>query len=104
MNRVPLVDNQTFVLATRETGYRNIASAVSELVDNSIQAGARTIDIILRRNADGNRPAAVAVLDDGSGMTARTLTRALQFGGTDRFNDRQGTGRFGMGLPNASVS
>ncbi|MEN6387222.1 MAG: ATP-binding protein, partial [Phycisphaerales bacterium] len=32
------------------------------------------------------------------------LRNALRFGGTTRFNDRSGMGRFGMGLPNSAVS
>jgi hypothetical protein len=37
-------------------------------------------------------------------MSPDVLRNALQFGGTTRFNDRGGLGRFGMGLPNASIS
>ena len=37
-------------------------------------------------------------------MTAPVVKAALQFGGSSRFGHRQGTGRFGMGLPNSSVS
>lgn len=37
-------------------------------------------------------------------MEAELLRRALRFGDTSRFDDRTGLGRFGMGLPNASVS
>jgi hypothetical protein len=46
----------------------------------------------------------LAVLDDGCGMNARTLRSALQFGGSERFGDRTGPGRFGFGLPNSSIS
>jgi hypothetical protein len=37
-------------------------------------------------------------------MDARTLRTALRFGGSSRFNDRNGLGRYGMGLPNSSLS
>jgi hypothetical protein len=37
-------------------------------------------------------------------MDGWTLRTALSFGGSTRFNDRGGQGRFGMGLPNSSVS
>jgi len=46
----------------------------------------------------------MAVLDNGSGMDALTLRMALQFGNGTRLGDRTGIGRFGMGLPNASIS
>src|SRR5439155_3631285 len=49
-------------------------------------------------------PLRLSVLDDGCGMDKRTLRQALRFGGSSRFNDRSGLGRYGMGLPNSSLS
>ena len=47
----------------------------------------------------------IAVADDGEGMDRATLRRALRFGdGTRLDRASRGIGRFGMGLPNASVS
>jgi hypothetical protein len=46
----------------------------------------------------------VSVLDDGCGMDKKVLRQALRFGGSSRFNDRSGLGRYGMGLPNSSLS
>ena len=37
-------------------------------------------------------------------MNVAELRRALQFGNGGRLNDRSGIGRFGMGLPNSSIS
>src|SRR5213594_626115 len=100
-----IVAEDRFILATRDTGYRSTAAAVAELVDNSIQAGASFIRIRVTDAGHGDGcQVAVAVLDDGSGMDSRTLREALRFGGTERFGNRCGQGRFGMGLPNSSVS
>ncbi|HEY6159283.1 MAG TPA: ATP-binding protein [Gemmatimonadales bacterium] len=100
-----LVADHQFILATRDTGYRSLANAVAELVDNSVQAEATCVRVFVR---DAARPAdsdvAIAVLDNGHGMDRNTVWTALQFGGTERFGDRHGLGRFGMGLPNSSVS
>ena len=103
---MPFVAERQFIIATRETGYRTTSSAIAELVDNSLQAGARHITIRTRVSADADDSSLVevAVLDDGSGMSPSQLTGSLRFGGTDRFDDRGGLGRFGMGLPNSSVS
>jgi len=98
-----IVAPNRFIRATRDSGYRNTASAVSELVDNAIQAGARNIDIHIEKTTS-NPPIEISVVDDGCGMDPFTLRQALRFGGSSRFNDRSGLGRFGMGLPNSSLS
>jgi hypothetical protein len=92
-----------FIQSTRDSGYKGTVSAIAELVDNALEASARRIDIHVRKSTAGD-DFEVSVLDDGTGMDAETLTEALRFGGTTRFNSRKGLGRFGMGLPNASLS
>lgn len=90
----------TFIQATRDSGYKNTAFALAELVDNSIEAQAEHISILIK-----NRPQReVVVTDDGIGMRPKVLKRSLQFGGSSKFNARDGMGRYGMGLPNASLS
>lgn len=101
-NQYPIVADVQFVQATRDTGYRSTALALAELVDNSLQAKARHIDLRITYNqAEG---IVLSLADDGIGMDSDTLREALQFGGSPRFNRREGLGRFGMGLPNSSVS
>lgn len=95
-----------FILSTRDSGYKSTASALAELVDNSIQAAATNIQITIDCNDEPNAGVAglyVMVIDDGIGMDRKTLTQALRFGGSSRYNNRSGLGRFGMGLPNASL-
>src|SRR3954467_6830251 len=95
-----------FIQATRDSGYKGTASAISELVDNSIQAGAKRISITVIASAvDGEeKTIEISVFDNGCGMDPFTLRQALRFGGSTRFGDRSGLGRYGMGLPNASLS
>lgn len=94
-----------FIQATRDSGYKSTASALSELVDNSIQAGATriAISVVATANED-DKGIEISILDNGSGMDPFTLRQALRFGGSTRFGDRSGLGRYGMGLPNASLS
>jgi len=108
-----IVRQDQFIKATRDSGYKGTASALSELIDNSIQAGASEVHIRLvavenEITGPGKprmpRVVEVAIADNGRGMDKEKLRRALRFGDSDRFNDRSGLGRFGMGLPNASVS
>ncbi len=105
LSDTPIVNEQRFILATRDTGYRSTSAAVAELVDNAIQAGATIIRVFVAQTGVGSeRQVSVAVLDNGDGMDSQTLSIAMQFAGSSRFNDRNGLGRFGMGLPNSSVS
>ncbi|MGQ0752291.1 MAG: ATP-binding protein [Betaproteobacteria bacterium] len=93
-----------FILSTRDSGYKSTWSAVAELVDNAVQAGARTVRISLEStDAMSGSDTRVQVADDGVGMDRATLVQAMRFGGSGRYNDRSGPGRFGMGLPNASL-
>ena len=43
-SRWPVIAERQFILATRDTGYRNLPAAVAELIDNALQAGASFID------------------------------------------------------------
>ena len=98
------------VKAMRDSGYKNAAYALAELIDNSIQAGAKTVSLLCAESPgvvsvrQRMQISEVAVLDDGSGMDAATLRSALQFGNGSHLSDRSGIGRFGMGLPNSSLS
>lgn len=105
VNESSIIAIDRFILATRDSGYKGTESAIAELVDNSLQAGARSVTIDIAIEEDASRyPLRISVLDDGCGMDKRTLHQALRFGGSSRFNDRQGLGRYGMGLPNSSLS
>ena len=95
---------EKFIQATRDSGYKGTESAVSELVDNALQAGAKHVWIDISLSGAAPFPVRITVQDDGSGMDKRTLRQALRFGGSSRFNDRSGLGRYGMGLPNSSLS
>ena len=92
-----------FVQAVRESGYLSISNALAELVDNSLQASASTVAITVERFGPDMLPE-VVVEDDGVGMSRAVLESCLRFGGSSRFDQRDSFGRFGMGLPAASLS
>ncbi|MBS1853933.1 MAG: ATP-binding protein [Acidobacteria bacterium] len=98
----PLIATRSFIEATRDSGYKSTSSAIAELVDNSFEADATVVEITIVEGDAGIER--VAVTDDGTGMPASTMQLALQFGGSTRFNSRHGSGRYGMGLPNGSLS
>jgi len=96
--------------AIRSSGYKNAAMALGELVDNSLQANAKNVEILISsfKDRSGQRSVTatknIAVLDDGSGMEKDVLRRALRLGDGTRFDEDGGIGKFGVGLPQASVS
>jgi hypothetical protein len=100
------------VQAMRDNGYKSAAYALAELMDNSIQAKAKHVELLCGERQieleqrSRSRIHQIAVLDDGSGMDADVLRIALQFGnGTHLSPDTQeGIGKFGMGLPSSSIS
>jgi hypothetical protein len=85
----------------RAVGY-SMRAALADLLDNSVSAGAQTIDI----NFSANPSPSLAVLDDGCGMDAATLISAMRFGSRDPRLAREPSdlGRFGLGLKTASLS
>lgn len=93
-----------FIQATRDSGYKSTGHAIAELIDNALQAGADQIDVWIQKSGDAEYPLEVFVCDDGRGMDRATLRQAMRFGGSSRFDDRGGLGRYGMGLPNSSLS
>jgi len=109
-NDNPIIPAPTAIETFRDSGYKSTAAALAELIDNSIEANASRIQVLTFEepvtlpSRTVYRINKIAVYDDGKGMTPHTLMLALQFGMGTRLQSRKGIGRFGIGLPNASVS
>lgn len=100
-----IVDIRNMGDALRNTGYKNIESAVAEIIDNSVEASAKNIFLILREGlATSGRKVVneVGFLDNGNGMSTDVLGNCLGIGASTR-QSRKGMGRFGVGLPQASL-
>ena len=103
---------EMMAISARNSGYRDSAMALGELIDNSLQAGAAMVDVLVGEKFAKRDGAAmrtrhmhqIAVLDNGKGMDAALLQRALRFGDGDHHMDAEGMGKFGVGLPQASIS
>jgi len=100
------------IASMRDSGYRDAAHALAELVDNAVEAGAKNIEILCTDKVEQvqqrqrRRIDRIAVLDNGKGMSKDILQLALQFGNGTHLSpaDQTGIGKFGMGLPNSSIS
>ena len=107
-----IVSPKLTIEAMRDSGYKDTDHALAELIDNAVEANANLVEIIaLETPRDPQKKYArakvseIAVADNGEGMDHTTLRRALKFGdGTRKDRRKQGIGRFGVGLPQSSIS
>lgn len=107
----PLFQPKQTAQALRDVAYRNESMAIAELIDNSFDASATAVDVLLEtghQETEGRRIQRIqhiAVADEGLGMDPDTLAKALSYGGRPDI-PRRGSriGKYGMGLPTASGS
>ena len=106
------------IRSMKSSGFKSTDYAVAELIDNSIQAGEKNlntktnIDVVCVErkikinNKKYNAIKEILIFDDAGGMDPDTLRNSLRFGqGTNLDPEEQkGMGKFGMGLPNSSIS
>lgn len=92
-----------FVRGMRDIGYKSTSYAIAELVDNAVQASATKVDVVFGLGT-GAKPTKIAVIDDGYGMEPQMVRASLIWGAGTRAEDRTGFGKYGYGLPSASVS
>jgi hypothetical protein len=88
------------VESLRYLGYDNY-HAVPDIVDNSIDAGAKNIKVVVRSYR--NEPE-ILIADDGMGMDEEILDQAIRLGSLVEKDSASDLGRFGMGLCTASLS
>lgn len=100
-----LAVGSAFVESMRNAFYKHTGTALDELVDNAIEAGARKLHVALGYYGKSNaKPDGIAVIDNGHGMVPEMIRVSVLWGGTHREGNRSGFGRFGFGLPTASVN
>jgi len=87
------------IASLRDIGY-DFQNAVADLVDNSIAAGATSVEVDL---LFAGKQSSLRIADDGTGMTPTVLNEAMRFGTRRSYNGHD-LGRFGLGLKTASIS
>ncbi len=89
----------------RDSGF-DLGTATGEVIDNSIEAKARTIRVqtYVAKEKGPKRIESIAFADDGVGIRPRILANVLSLGFSTRYNQRNGLGRFGVGLKLAALS
>jgi hypothetical protein len=103
----PLFNSKVALESQRRNGYRDTAAAAREIVDNALEAGAKNIHVTFehKKSKQGrDLVTSIAFIDDGSGMLPNMIRYALTLGGGTHFDEPEFIGRFGFGLPNASIN
>lgn len=92
----------SMVESLRGLGYAP-ATAIADLIDNSVTANARKVAICLEWAGERSW---VRIVDDGDGMDDPTLEAGMRLGARDPRAERKVSdlGRFGLGLKTASFS
>ncbi|WP_175653831.1 ATP-binding protein [Pseudomonas sp. Marseille-P9899] len=93
-------DAPRLIFGLRDTGY-NVKTAAADIIDNSIAAKADQINIEITLTANGRK--LVYFGDNGEGMDAAGIHRAMRYGAPEREN-LESLGKFGLGLKTASSS
>jgi hypothetical protein len=84
----------------RDTGY-DFNTALADIVDNSVDAGATSIDVQIVMDTDGDIQ--ISVADNGCGMDKSKLLDGMTYGATGNSNPRR-LGKFGLGMKTASTA
>lgn len=93
-------DPKRVIEGLRDTGYQ-FNTAVADVVDNSIAAEAKQVDLFLGQDFKGN--ITLRIYDDGIGMDHAGLLNAMRYGSKAR-PSKESLGKFGLGLKTASTA
>ena len=91
------VNDRFFLEALRSTGYDSY-SALYELIDNSIDAGATKIQIFYDKT-----DLSLCILDNGCGMSKDKLFKSMDLG-CDREYTQNDIGYFGVGMKSSCLN
>ncbi|WP_298883696.1 ATP-binding protein [uncultured Polaribacter sp.] len=93
------------ILDLQNNGYKNSVYAIAEIIDNSIQAEAKKIDVVIINDTTiSSSISEILIIDDGNGMNQKDFSKALMMNSGTRGGAKQGLGKYGQGLPNSSIS
>ena len=108
--RILAIESKHLLTSLRASDF-DIPSAIGELVDNSVQADAKKIRVVIEDHNVGSRKPYKLINkmicgDDGHGMNGEyksILHSCIKLGYSTRFDERTGIGRFGVGMTLAGI-
>lgn len=95
----------------KNAGYKSTVHALAELIDNSFEANASEVAIVLQVD-NNSQLKKIAVIDNGKGMDKKLLQKAICEKAGSYMDRQRGSGnstrkklgKYGVGLPKASIS
>ncbi|EYD75304.1 hypothetical protein Rumeso_03128 [Rubellimicrobium mesophilum DSM 19309] len=104
--REPVIQTVQALLALRDSGF-SLPAALAEVVDNSIEAKARNIEVTLHeavgRSGKGHVDY-ITIVDDGIGMPRKDLAKYLVIGFSTRWMRKDTIGKYGVGAKLAALN
>lgn len=88
----------------KKSGYKSLSYSMAEILDNAIDANASDIILLAESNGPNSNVTRLGFLDNGKGMNYEILSKCLKIGGREDTKAKGRTGKFGFGLPGASIA
>ncbi|MFG2956391.1 ATP-binding protein [Streptomyces sp. NPDC048291] len=102
-SRADLIQVDKALESMRDAGY-DLTAAAGEPLDNSIEADATILRVLPIYGPGKSSIEQLIFADDGTGIDPAILHHVLSMGYSTRYGQRQGLGRFGVGLKLAALS
>lgn len=99
-NQEVIPSAKRLIRSLRDMGY-DFSTAVADLIDNSVEAGATQVIIDVEFDGDNSW---VRIADNGIGMSLEQLQEAMRYGSEREYDGEKDLGKFGLGLKTASMS
>ncbi|MGP3967390.1 ATP-binding protein [Streptomyces sp. 6N223] len=102
-NRADLIQADRALDSMRDAGF-DLTAAIGEPLDNSIEADATLIRVLPVFGRGKKTIDNILITDNGVGIDPTQMHHVLSMGYSSRYGQRQGLGRFGVGLKLAGLS
>ena len=102
-SRADFIQVDTALNSMRDSGF-DLTAAAGEPIDNSVEAGASIIRVLLEFAEKKRKIDRIAFVDNGRGIDPHILAKVLSMGYSTRYGKRGSLGRFGVGLKLAGLS
>jgi len=101
--RADLIQVDRALDSMRDAGF-DLTAAIGEPLDNAIEAEATVLRVLPTYTRGKKAIESIIVADNGVGIDPKLMHHVLSMGYSSRYGQRQGLGRFGVGLKLAGLS